>query len=174
DAEALRNSAGREVFTNPAKALAERMSGRQTVLAGDSPATLALARHGATVLLRVAGQPVAAAGLADVAVALRTGISSRAATGVAAGFTDPVQALFHDEEIDGPLPTRPRVLALVLAEERQLLTARVAGIDGLDLVGVADVGDAGTIPASGRVEQQLATLALRLEMSAVYLRLAGG
>jgi len=174
DAEALRNSAGREVFTNPAKALAERMSGRQTVLAGDSPATLALARHGATVLLRVAGQPVAAAGLADVAVALRTGISSRAATGVAAGFADPVQALFHDEEIDGPLPTRPRVLTLVLAEERQLLTARVAGIDGLDLVGVEDVGDAGTIPASGRVEQQLATLALRLEMSAVYLRLVGG
>lgn len=174
DAEALRNSAGREVFTNPAKALAERMSGRQTVLAGDGPATLALARHGATVLLRVAGQPVAAAGLADVAVALRTGISSRVGTGAATGFADPVQALFHDEEIDGPLPTRPRVLALVLAEERQLLSARVAGIDGLDLVGVEDVGDAGTIPASGRVEQQLATLALRLEMSAVYLRLVGG
>lgn len=174
DAEALRNSPSREVSTNPAKALAERMSGRQTVLAGDGPATLALARHGATVLLRVAGQPVAAAGLADVAVALRTGISSRAATGGATGFADPVQALFHDEEIDGPLPTRPRVLALVLAEERQLLSARVAGIDDLDLVGVEDVGDAGTIPASGRVEQQLATLALRLEMSAVYLRLVGG
>lgn len=170
DAEALRNSAGREVFTNPAKALAERMSGRQTVLAGDGPATLALARHGAAVLLRVAGQPVASAGLADVAVALRTGIGTR----VAAGFTDPVQALFHDEELDGPLPTRPRVLALVLADERQLLAARVAGIDGLDLVGVEDVGDVGTVVASGRVEQQLATLALRLEMSAVYLRLVRG
>jgi len=55
-----------------------------------------------------------------------------------------------------------------------VLTARLSGISDLDLVGVSDVGDAGTIPASVRPEQQLATLALRLEMSAVYLRLAGG
>ena len=61
-----------------------------------------------------------------------------------------------------------------LAAERQVLTARLSGISDLDLVGVSDVGDAGTIPAAGRPEQQLATLALRLEMSAVYLRLAGG
>src|SRR4051794_30909447 len=60
DAEALRNSAGREVLTNPAKALAERMSGRQVVLAGDGAATLALARHAAAVLLRLAGKAVAA------------------------------------------------------------------------------------------------------------------
>jgi hypothetical protein len=65
-------------------------------------------------------------------------------------------------------------LVLALAAERQVLTARLSGISDLDLVGVSDVGDAGTIPASGRPEQQLATLALRLEMSAVYLRLAGG
>jgi len=169
DAEALRNSAVREVFTNPAKALADRMSGRQAVLAGDAPATLALARHGSAVLLRVAGRPVVAAGLADAMVALRSGFGS------STGFTDPAEALFHDEEIDGPLPTRVRVLALTLAAERQVLAARVAGIDDLDLVGAEDVGDSGSIPPSGaRAEQQLATLALRLEMSAVYLRLAGG
>lgn len=69
DAEALRNSASREVFTNPAKALAERMTDRQAVLAGDCAATLALARHGAAVLLRVAHRAVAAAGLADALVA---------------------------------------------------------------------------------------------------------
>jgi hypothetical protein len=40
DAEALRNSAGREVFTNPAKALAERMADSQVVLAGDCVGTL--------------------------------------------------------------------------------------------------------------------------------------
>jgi hypothetical protein len=51
DAEALRNSASREVFTNPAKALVERMSRRRVVLAGDCAATLALARHGSSVLL---------------------------------------------------------------------------------------------------------------------------
>lgn len=169
DAEALRNSAARELFTNPAKALAERITGRQTVLAGDCAATLALARHGAAVLLRVAGHPVAAAGLADVLVALRTGIGS------GAGFTDPVDALFHDEEIDGPLPTRTRIVALTLAAERPILTARVSGFDELDLVGAEDVGDAGSMPVSGgRTELQLAILALRLEMAAVYLRLAGG
>jgi len=167
DAEAVRNSAVREVFTNPAKVLAERMSGRQTVLAGDCPATLALARHGGAALLRVGGHPVAAAGLADALVALRRVASAR--------FADPVDALFHDEEIDGPLPVRPRVLALALADERSVLSARIAGIDDVDLVGVDDVGEAGSVPVSGgRAEQQLATLAVRLEMAAVYLRLAGG
>ena len=85
------------------------------------------------------------------------------------------EALFHDEQIDGPLPNRIRVLALSLAAERQILAARVAGFDDLDLVGVEDVGDAGSIPLSGgRTELQLAILALRLEMAAVYLRLLGG
>lgn len=165
DAEALRNSAMREVFTNPAKALAERISGRQTVLAGDCPVTLALARHGGAVMLRTGGRPVGAAGLADALVALRG----------SAGFADPVDALFHDEEIDGPLPARMRVLALALADERPVLTARLGGIDDVDLVGVEDVGEAGSVPArGGRAEQQVATLAVRLEMAAVYLRLAGG
>ena len=166
DAEALRNSAAREVFTNPAKALAERFSGRPVVLAGDCPATLALARHGAAVLLRVAGHTVAATGLADALVALRRG--------VAAGVTDPVEALFHDEQIDGPMPGRPMVVALTLAEERAVLTARTAGIDDVDLMGAEDVGAGSAQPVPGRAEQQLATLALRLEMAAVYLRLAGG
>ena len=71
DAEALRNSAGRELFTNPAKTLAARVSGRQVALAGDCAATLALARHGSSVLLRIAHQVAAATGLADAVVALR-------------------------------------------------------------------------------------------------------
>lgn len=171
DAEALRNSAGRELFTNPAKALAERISGRQAVLTGDCPATLALARHGAAVLLRLAGHPVAAAGLADALAALRSGIGTRQSS----GLRDPIDALFHDEEIDGPLPIRTRILALTLAAERPILAVRLAGFDDLDLVGAEDVGDAGSIPVSGgRTEMELAILALRLEMAAVYLRLAGG
>jgi hypothetical protein len=161
DAEALRNSAVREVFTNPAKVLAERISGRQAVLAGDCPATLALARHAGAVMLRVGGRPVAATGLTDALVAVRGFAAAR--------FADPVDALFHDEEIDGPLPSRPRVLALTLADERSALAARSTGIDDVDLVGVEDVGEAGSIPAAGgRIERQLATLAVR------YLRLAGG
>ena len=167
DAEALRNSVSREVFTNPAKALAERMTGRPVVLAGDCQPTMGLARHAATVLLRVAGRPVGAVGLADAVVAVRNA--------AAAGFADPVHALFHDEEIDGPLPSRPRVLALTLDAERSVLAARIAGMDDVDLVGVEDVGEAGSVPdRNAGTEQQLATLAVRLEMAAVYLRLAGG
>lgn len=165
DAEALRNSPDREVFTNPAKALADRISGRRAVLAGDNPATLALARHGAAVLLRVGGQTVAAAGLADALMALRRGSAHR--------FGDPVDALFHDEEIDGPLPARYRVLACALADERTMLGARTEGIDDVDLIGAEDVGEAGSVRA-GSVVQQLAMLAVRIEMAAVYLGLAGG
>ncbi len=173
DAEALRNSAGREVFTNPAKALAERMTGRSAVLAGDCAATLALARHASAVLLRIAGEPVAAVGVADAVAATRSGALARRS-----GGAQSIDAFFHDEELDGPLPSRTRILALSLATERTVLAARLSGIDDVDLVGTGDVGDAGTdagpAPAvTGRVEQ-LAVLAVRLEMAAVYLRLAGG
>jgi hypothetical protein len=177
DAEALRNSAGRELFTNPAKTLAARVSGRRVALAGDCAATIALARHGSSVLLRIAHQVAAATGLADAVVALRTtpeedpGASS-------------VDALFHDEEIDGPRPDRLRVLALTLAGERTVVAARVAGLNDVDLIAAEDVPDApggsagsAAVPApagAGRAEQQLAILAVRLEMAAVYLRLVRG
>lgn len=173
DAEALRNSPDREVFTNPAKALAERISGRRAVLAGDGPATLALARHGAAVLLRVGGQTVAAAGLADAMVALQRGVARHLGGGAADRFADPVDALFHDEDFDGPLPVRSRVLALALADERPMLSARLEGINDVDLVGAEDVGESGSVRA-GSVEHQLAMLAVRIEMAAVYLGLAGG
>ncbi|WP_156685690.1 TobH protein [Mycobacterium sp. Marseille-P9652] len=177
DAEALRNSAGRELFTNPAKTLAARMAGRRVALAGDSAATLALARHGSSTLLRIAHESVAATGLADAVVALR-GMAGAPA----------VDALFHDEEIDGPLPERLRVLALTLSDERTVVAARVAGLDDVDLLSAQDVpevtepGEAppdAAAPASagagaGRPEQQLAVLAVRLEMAAVYMRLVRG
>ncbi|OSC43097.1 TobH protein [Mycobacterium decipiens] len=178
DAEALRNSAGREVFTNPAKALAARVSGCQIALAGDNAATLALARHGSSVLLRIARQAAAATGLSDAVVALRTGPN---------GFQDAGysgEALFHDEEIDGPLPQRLRVLALALAGERTVVAARVAGLDDVYLVAADDVPEVSESPGGsggllapatpGRAEQQLAVLAVRLEMAAVYMRLVRG
>jgi hypothetical protein len=166
DAEALRNSAAREVFTNAAKALAERMAGRSIVLTGDGAATLALARHAAASVLRIAHHPVGAAGLADALVALRSDTAD--------GYGD-VDSLFHDEELDGPLPERMRVLALTLVAERQTVAARVAGLADVDLVGVEDVPDPTLAPVgSGRPEEQLAMLAVRLEMAAVYLRLSRG
>lgn len=165
DAEALRNSAGRELFTNPAKTLADLMSGRDVVVAGDNAATLALARHGSAMLLRVGHQAVAPVGLSDLVAALHGGI--------ARGAADYETSLFHDEELDGPLPTRIRALVLALEEERPVIVARLSGYDGVHVVSAEDVPDVAT-PVGVRLEQQLATLALRLEMAAVYLRLVRG
>jgi hypothetical protein len=186
DAEALRNSAGRELFTNPAKTIAARMSDHHVALAGDCAATVALARHGSSVLLRIAHHVAAATGLTDAVVALRaiSGLGSAPSS---------VDALFHDEEIDGPLPERLRVLALTLADERTVVAARAAGLDDVDLVAAEDVPDVADAPddlavpgellgsgglrtstGAGRAEQQLAVLAVRLEMAAVYLRLVRG
>jgi hypothetical protein len=168
DAEALRNSAARELFTNPAKTLADRMSGRAVVFTGDNAAALALARHGAAIMLRVAHQAVAAVGLADAIVALSTGLGAQS-------VTDRDTALFHDDEIDGPLPERVRILALTLQAERTVVAARVAGLDDVDIVGAQDVPDVGDAPVqTGRPEQQLAILAVRLEMAATYMRLVRG
>lgn len=175
DAEALRNSAGRELFTNPAKLLADRIVGRDVALAGDCAATLALARHGSATMLRLGHTAVAATGLADAVSALR----DRSAVGSA--------DIFHDEQIDGPAGDRLRVLALTLAAERTVVAARTSGLSDIDLIGAGDVpvapGTAEEIAAPaeapsatgvGRVEQQLAVLAVRLEMTAAYLRLLRG
>jgi hypothetical protein len=173
DAEAFRNSAGRELFTNPAKTLAERMSGRDVVLAGDNTATLALARHGAAILLRIAHQPVAAVGLADALVALHGGMGSE--PGV-----DRERSIFHDEQIDGPLPRRVRTFVLATDAERPVVVARVSGLDDVDVINAEDVPEmsdapeAAVAPATGRPEAQLAMLAVRLEMTATYLRLVRG
>ena len=162
----LRNSAGRESFTNPAKMLAARMSGRQVVLAGDNAATLRLAGHGSAVMLRVGLQPVAAAGLSDALVAVRSGI--------AVGTGDYETSLFHDEDLDGPLPTRVRTLVLATGDERAALVARLSGFDDIDVISAEDVPDVAAPTAEGRPEQQLALLAVRLEMTEVYLRLVRG
>jgi hypothetical protein len=166
DAEALRNSAARELFTNPAKALAERMSGREVVLAGDTASTLALARHGAAMLLRVAHRVVTAVGLADALVALRSGMGSEPGSGH--------ESLFHDEQIDGPRPTRPRTFVLATDALRPVVMARVAGLDDVDVIAAEDVPDVKVPVAVGHPEQQLAMMALRLEMTAAYLRLVRG
>jgi hypothetical protein len=172
DAEALRNSASREVFTNPAKALVERMSRRRVVLAGDCAATLTLARHGCAALLRIAHEVAAAAGLADALIALGAG------AGAGSGFADPTDALFHDDEIDGPITERLRVLALTLDAERTVVASRIAQFDDVDIVGAEDVPDlldgSRALPGAQQAEQQLAILAVRLEMAAVYLRLVRG
>lgn len=177
DGEAVRNSAAREVFTNPAKELAQRMVGRDVVFAGDTAAMRALARHAATVMLRVGNQTVTAAGLSDVLAALRTGWGR--SEGVA-------PSIFHDEEIDGPLAARTRTLVLTSDADRFEVSARLRGFDDVDVINAYDVPDvevtrgnqeppgSAAMPVSARPEQQVALLALRLEMAAVYQRLIRG
>jgi hypothetical protein len=172
EAEAFRNSAGRELFTNPAKTLAERMSGRDVVLAGDNAATLALARHGAAIMLRVAHQVVAAVGLADALSALHGGVGGGSGA-------DHERSIFHDEQIDGPLPRRVRTFVLTTDDERPVVLARVSGLGDIDVINAEDVPEVAETavavePAPGREEQQLAILAVRLEMTATYLRLVRG
>lgn len=166
DAEALRNSAGRDLFTNPAKALADRLSGRGVVLAGGNAAGLALARHVGAILLRVAQQPVAAVDLADALVALRRGLAGSA--------TDYETSMFHDEELDGPLPARVRTVVIASDEERPAIVGTLSGYDDVEVVSAGDVPDVATPRPSGGLEQQLVMLAVRLEMAAVYLRLVRG
>ena len=159
----------RELFTNPAKTLAERMSGREVVLAGDTAATLALARHGAAMLLRVAHQVVAAVGLADALVALRDGMGRDSGA-------DGETALFHDERDRRPA-------ARAAADLRAGHRCRAAGGGGAGWpVSTTSTCSAPRMcrtvkVAAGRAggpEQQLAMLAVRLEMAAVYLRLVRG
>ena len=178
DAEAFRNSAGRELFTNPAKSLADRMSGRDVVMAGDNEATLTVARHGAAVFLRVAHKAVTAVGLADALVALRGGMGRASAA-------DGERSIFHDEQIDGPQPQRVRTFVLATDDERPVVAARVNGLEHVDVINAEDVRElqdistesptpAAAAPTPGRIEQQLAMLAVRLEMTAVYLKLVRG
>jgi hypothetical protein len=121
----------------------------------------------------------AATGLADAVLALGAGPDDVGPSSM--------DALFHDDEIDGPLPERLRVLALTLTEERAAVAARVGGFDDIYLVAAEDVPDvsdpigdpvgSGGLRAPtgpGRAEQQLAILAVRMEMAAVYLRLVRG
>jgi hypothetical protein len=75
---------------------------------------------------------------------------------------------------------------LTTDDERQVVLARVSGLDDVDVINAEDVPEAAgitdsaetpvaaAVPAAGRPEQQLATLAVRLEMTATYLRLVRG
>ncbi|MFC6013830.1 tobH protein [Nocardia lasii] len=194
DAEALRDGPLNEVFHNPAKTLAARMQGVGVVLAGDSPAAVELAGHGTEVLLQSAGRLASAADLADAVASM--GRLTEAAGGAAPGF-DP---LFHDEELDGPAPVdRVRVLALSVHPDQAAARRKLAVFDGAgaglidaDLVHAdvdvlqSQLADPGAAPSIERTAaesaaggghgselEQLAVLALRLDMAAAYLRLLG-
>lgn len=187
DAEALRGHPENEVFHNPAKSTAVRMRGRRVVLAGDGPATTALARHCAELVLRAAGTVASAADLGDVLAARARFVGADAAR---PADYDPI---FHDEELDGPPPVRPvRVFALATSGTRAVAGRRIAALPDAELVlaageeetiemGGRDMGDremGGRVAGPARGErtevEQLAVTAVRLGMAAAYLQLIGG
>jgi hypothetical protein len=72
-----------------------------------------------------------------------------------------------------------RTFVLSTDAERPVVVARISGLHDVDVINAEDVPDpsdapAAAAPANGRPEQQLAMLAVRLEMTAVYLRLVRG
>ncbi|MBJ8347312.1 tobH protein [Antrihabitans sp. YC2-6] len=175
DAEAARDRPGNEVFHNPAKALAARMQNRDVVLAGDASATAELARHASEVLLRSAGSVATAADLGDVLAA-----AGKLAGPTRTGAVD-YDPFFHDEQLDGPAPRDVvRVFVLSTEADRMLAERRIAALPDAQLVTVdiADLEQTGPeVPPANRSSnglEQLAVLALRLEMAAAYLALVSG
>ena len=166
DAESGRNHPSNEVFHNPAKALAVRMQSRRVALAGDSPATVALARHGMEMLLLGAGMIATAAALPDVLAARDRLLATTTGTG------EPYDPFFHDEQLDGPIPEAPvRVFVLSMDDDRRAAQRRAAALPDMELVSVVGETESRVVPPA--VEQAV-VLAARMEMAAAYLRLAGG
>ncbi len=166
DQEALRDHPSNEVFHNPAKSLAVRMQSRRVILAGDRPATVALARHASESLLQSAGVVASAASLSDVLVARDRLLEALTVSG------ERYDPLFHDEELDGPAPLPPaRVFVFSTDSDRFAAQRRIAALPDAELVSVVGEFDSDTVPP---VLEQIAVSMVRIEMAAAYLRLAGG
>lgn len=195
DDEAARDHPSHEVFHNPAKSVAARMSGRRIVLTAVGALGMTVARHGSEMMLRAAGVVTASNDFTEVVAAMVQVVGPGSA---APSDYDP---FFHDEQVDGARPrSAPRVLVLAAPTQAFEAQRRTAALTDVDLV-VADSTQSVTIPgreaapvdgpgavetAGGRpgdVEaaggglgdvEAMAVLATRLEISAAYLHLLGG
>lgn len=161
DAEAASNHPAREVFRNPAKRLAARMSGHECVLAGAGAPGTVVAEHAAALLLRHAGILATAATLSDV---LASPARHRSVD------RDQRASLFHDPQLDGPLVgAAHRVLVLATAEEHAQAQAHTQILDDVEVLTATEAGAPG---ASGvGALPQLMVLAARLQTAAAYLGL---
>ncbi|OZF58691.1 tobH protein [Rhodococcus sp. 14-2470-1b] len=187
DEEASRNHPRHEIFHNPAKSIASRISGRRAVFTGVSALAVETARHGGEVLFRVAGVVAASGDLPDVVAA---GVQAAGASSEMPADYDP---FFHDDQLDGPRP-QPGVRVFVAAAPTGALDAdrRTAALDDVEIL-VAGGDDAASepVPAVGPVSdrssardpllsemvgefESMTLLATRLEMAAAYLHLMGG
>lgn len=160
DREADRNNAGYESFVNPAKSLALRLADRTPLLCGLDRVATAVADHAVDVLAGFAGT---VAGASDLAQLISRTVLRRAAVATTSGgdiFADP------DEAPANLL----RVLLLSILTDQQAETATMTAADllpGADLLAPEE-------ETAGGPAVRAAVLALRFEMTAVYLGLATG
>lgn len=135
DGEALRGGPGRAVFRNAAKSLAARLTSSGsagTVLAGDSPGTLALAEHSASVLLSIGGAAASAVALID-ALAAPQQVGESAA-----------RSIFYDPDFDEPTTALPlRVFVLACAASSRETAMRMSALADAELVLAGDEPAAG-------------------------------
>ena len=140
DAEAFRNSAGRELFTNPAKTLAERMSGRDVVLAGDNAAHAGAGppRRGG----RCCGSHTRRWPRSDWPT------RSWRCTPVWVANPAPIAKRRYSMTSRSTVRCRERVRTFVLATdaERPVVVARVSGLDDVDVINAEDVPELSDMP----------------------------
>ncbi|SNT34160.1 tobH protein [Rhodococcoides kyotonense] len=190
DGEAARNHPSHEVFHNPAKSLAARMSGARVVLTGSSPVAVEVARHAGEILFRAAGIVSATGELGDVvAAAIAAG---RVASTDSAAQYDP---FFHDEQVDGPRPQPPvRVMVFAAPDAVATTERRTAAVPDVEVLsadtsmfeipgsgythaGSRDSGARANTGLDAAKPDELGSmtlLATRLEMAAAYLHVMGG
>ncbi|HNP58377.1 MAG TPA: hypothetical protein PK331_03520 [Gordonia sp. (in: high G+C Gram-positive bacteria)] len=171
DAEASRNHPSHDAYGAPAKTLAERFRACAPVFCGDSPAGDALAQRAAGTLFAIGGVCGSAVDLSAAMTRMLRDVGST-----------PVDSIFHDPEIDGPVPSRARLFVLSTPGQQWLARRRVAALpDAETLVGSAPdspdaSADPGAPPSGDEGPDALVSqlvLAARLEMAAVYADLLG-
>jgi hypothetical protein len=160
DREAEQNSASYESFVNPAKSLALRLADRTPVLCGLDRVATAVAEHAVDTLAGFAGVVGNSASHAQMltrTVLHRTMIHAMSGGDI---FADP------DDDQRSAL----RVLLLAILADAEAEAVRMSATEllpGADLLAPAD-------ETRGGAAVRAAVLALRFEMSAIYLGLATG
>ncbi|WP_020105476.1 hypothetical protein [Nocardia sp. 348MFTsu5.1] len=172
DTEAAGNHPGHELFHNAAKELAVRVADRRTVWTGDTAAGMVVAVHASRAIFAGAGVVSTATDLGEVVAA---GTLSAGYGGTMPSDYDPI---FHDVEIDGPIPREPIRVQVLTTPDREWLVRRLtASLTDVDVrtSGPAEQSSAEPQPRGSGMEDlvPLMILALRADMAAAYLRLVG-
>jgi hypothetical protein len=160
DREAEQDRAAYESFVNPAKSLALRLADRTPVVCGLDRVATAVAAHGVSMLATFAGVVAAAD---DYAQLLNQTVLRRAAVSATSGgdiFADP------DDSPGG----MPRLFLLAVTGDAEAEAVQLSATDmlpGADLIAPGE-------ETRGGPAVRAAVLALRFEMTAVYLGLATG